>query len=36
LGQEAEKQGLTEEQLQAELEEDKHAIYKAVYGPDPA
>lgn len=32
LGEEAERQGLTEEQLTAELEEDKRAIFKEIYG----
>lgn len=32
LGQEAERQGLTEEQLLAELEEDKEAVYQEMYG----
>jgi prevent-host-death family protein len=32
LGQEAERQGVTEEQLMAELEEDKRAIFKEIYG----
>ena len=32
LGQEAEKQGLSEERLLAELEEDKQAVYKDAYG----
>lgn len=36
LGQEAERQGLSEEQLMAELEKDKRAVYKAAYGPNPA
>jgi len=35
LGQEAEKQGLTEEQLSSEIEEDKRAVYKAAYGSTP-
>ncbi len=36
LGQEAEKQGLSEEQLLAELEKDKQAVYKAAYGSNAA
>ena len=36
LGQEAEQQGLSEEQLMAELEKDKRASYKATYGSNPA
>ncbi len=36
LGQEAERQGLSEEQLMAELEKDKRTVYKAAYGPNPA
>jgi len=36
LGQEAEKQGLTEEQLMAEIKEDKSAVYKDTYGAKPA
>ena len=36
LGQEAERQGLSEEQLMVELEKDKRAVYKAAYGSDPA
>ncbi len=32
LGQEAEKQALSEEQLMAEIEEDKRKIYNADYG----
>lgn len=32
LGKEAEKQGLSEDQLLAALEEDKQAVYKATYG----
>ncbi len=36
LGQEAERQGLSEEQLMAELEKDKRAVYKATYGSNPA
>ena len=35
LGQEAEQQGLSEEQLMAELEKDKRTVYKAAYGPNP-
>jgi prevent-host-death family protein len=33
LGQEAERQSLTEEQLAAEIEEDKKAIFEEMYGP---
>ena len=36
LGREAEKQGLTEEQLLAELEADKRAAYTKAYGTNPA
>lgn len=36
LGHEAEKQGLTEEQLMMDLEEDKRAVYKDAYGANPA
>ncbi|MEW5872451.1 MAG: type II toxin-antitoxin system Phd/YefM family antitoxin [Chloroflexota bacterium] len=36
LGQEAERQGLSEEQLLAELEEDKRKAYNAAYGSNPA
>ena len=36
LGQEAERQGLSEEQLMAELEKDKRTVYKATYGSNPA
>lgn len=32
LGQEAERQGLTEEQLMKELEEDQEAVYQELYG----
>ena len=32
LGQEAQKQGLSEERLLAELEGDKQAVYKDAYG----
>jgi prevent-host-death family protein len=32
LNQEAERQGLTEEQLAAEIEEDKKAIFQEMYG----
>jgi len=32
LSQEAERQGLNEEQLMAELEKDKRAVYKVTYG----
>jgi PHD/YefM family antitoxin component YafN of YafNO toxin-antitoxin module len=35
LGQEAERQGLSEEQVMAELEKDKRAVYKATYGSNP-
>ncbi len=35
LSQEAEHQGLTEEQLMAELDQDKRAAYKAAYGSHP-
>jgi len=35
LGEEAERQGLTEEQLMAELEEDKKATYREMYGEIP-
>jgi prevent-host-death family protein len=35
LGQEAERQGLTEEQLMAELEQDKRKAYNAAYGSNP-
>jgi prevent-host-death family protein len=34
LGRVAERQGLTEEQLLRELEEDKQAVYQEVYGAD--
>jgi prevent-host-death family protein len=34
LGQAAERQGLTEEQLMRELEEDKHTVYRETYGAD--
>lgn len=34
LGKEAERQGLTEEQLMAELEETKQKIYREMYGED--
>lgn len=34
LGREAEEQGLTEEQLMAELDEDKRAMYEETYGND--
>jgi len=33
---EAERQGLTEEKLMEELEEDKREVYKEMYGKDPA
>ncbi len=36
LGQEAEQRGLSEEQLTAELEKDKRAIYKSTYGSNPS
>lgn len=36
LGQEAEKQGLTEEQLMADLEKDKQALYQEVHGSSSA
>jgi len=36
LSQEAERQGLSEEQLMVELEKDKRAVYKATYGSNPA
>jgi len=36
LGHEAERLGLSEEQLMAELEKDKVAAYKATYGSNPA
>lgn len=36
LGQEVERQGLSEEQLMAELEEDKRKVYNATYGSNPA
>ena len=36
LGEEAERQGLTEEKLMAELEEDKRAIYEEIYGEEPS
>ena len=36
LGQEVEKQELTEEQLMMDLEEDKRAVYKDAYGSNPA
>ena len=32
IGEEAERQGLTEEQLMSELEEDKKEIYREIYG----
>lgn len=34
LGQEAEKQGLTEAQLQAEVKEDRRAVFNEMYGPN--
>ena len=36
LGQEAERQGLNEEQLMEELEQDKRAVYRSNYGSKPA
>jgi hypothetical protein len=36
LGDEAERQGLTEEKLMKELEEDKRAIYEEIYGEERA
>lgn len=36
LGQAAQKQGLIEEQLLTELEDDKQALYRETYGADPA
>jgi len=36
LGQAAERQSLTEEQLMRELEEDKRAVYQETYGTDAA
>jgi prevent-host-death family protein len=36
LGQEAEKQGFTEEKMMAELEEDKQNVYKEKYGENAA
>ena len=36
LGEETERQGLTEEKLVKELEEDKRAIYEEIYGEEPA
>ena len=35
LSQEAERQGLSEEQLMTELEQSKRAVYKAAYGTQP-
>ena len=35
LGQEAERQGLSEEQLLEELEQNKRAVYKAAYASRP-
>jgi prevent-host-death family protein len=35
LGEEAEKVGISEEKLMAELEEDKHAVYEETYGSAP-
>lgn len=32
LGREAKKQGLTEEQLMAEMEEDRRVVYEELYG----
>ncbi len=34
IGREAQRQGLTEEQLIAEIEEDKQAVYRETYGDD--
>ena len=36
LGQEAERQSLSEEQMMAELEKDKREVYNAAYGSKPA
>jgi prevent-host-death family protein len=36
FGEEAERQGLTEEKLVEELEEDKREVYKEMYGKDSA
>lgn len=36
LGQEAERRGLSEEQLSTELEEDKREVYNTTYGSSPA
>lgn len=36
LGQEAERQGLSEEQLMAELERDKRKVFDAAYGSNPS
>jgi pyrrolidone-carboxylate peptidase len=36
LGQEADRQGLTEERLAAELEEDKRQVFQERYGRKPA
>lgn len=36
VGQAAERQGLTEEQLFQELEEDRRAVYRETYGASPA
>jgi len=35
LGREAERQGYTEEQMMIELEEDKRAVYRKIYGEIP-
>ena len=35
LGQDAELQGLSEEQLLAELEKDKHTVFAQTYGSKP-
>ncbi len=35
LGQEAERQGLSEEQVMIDLEEDKRAAFKTTYGSNP-
>ena len=35
LGQEAERRGITEEQLMAELEETKKQVYQETYGEKP-
>jgi PHD/YefM family antitoxin component YafN of YafNO toxin-antitoxin module len=36
LGQEAERRGLSEEQLMAEHEKDKRAAHKSAYGSNPS